>query len=140
MTQIFVDTNIFLRYFTNDVPEQVDQVDLLLQRARRGEVQLCTTAMVIAEVVWTLRSYYQLSQAEIRDRVLAIINTPGLMVSDANLLVEAAVSYVARNVDFIDAYNIAWMKNSNVSMACTFDKKHFSRFAEVTVGRPDEVQ
>lgn len=139
LTQIFADTNLFLRYLTNDVPEQADQVEVLLQSAKRGEVQLVTTAMVIAEIVWTLGSFYKLSREEIRDRVLAIVNTPGLAVSDAHLLVEAAIAYVAKNVDFIDAYHVAWMKDSKIPTACTFDRKHFSRFDEITVISPDEV-
>ncbi|NJN23199.1 MAG: type II toxin-antitoxin system VapC family toxin [Acaryochloridaceae cyanobacterium RL_2_7] len=139
MTQVFADTNLFLRYFTNDVPEQADQVDGLLQAAKNREIQLVTTAMVIAEVVWTLNSFYKLSREDIRDRVLAIVNTPGLLVADANLLVEAAINYVNKNVDFIDAYNVAWMKKSKVEKACTFDRKHFLRFDEITVVSPDEI-
>lgn len=140
MTQVFADTNLFLRYLTNDVPAQADQVEVLLQHAKRGDVQLVTTAMVIVEVVWTLGSFYKLSREEIRDRVLAIVNTPGLAVADAHLLVEAAITYVTKNVDFIDAYHVAWMKNSKILNACTFDRKHFSRFDEITVVSPNEVQ
>ena len=133
LEQVFVDTNLFLRYLTNDIPEQADQVEQLLQRAQNRELQLVTTSMVIAEIVWTLGSFYKLSREQIRDRILAILNTPGLTVSEAGLLIEAAINYAAKNVDFIDAYNVAWMKNAKVSTAYTFDRKHFSRFEKISV-------
>jgi uncharacterized protein len=34
----FIDTNLFLRYLTNDIPEQADRVEELLQRAALGEI------------------------------------------------------------------------------------------------------
>lgn len=39
----FVDTNVFLRYLTNDVPAQADAVEFLLQRAAKGKVSLVGT-------------------------------------------------------------------------------------------------
>ncbi len=53
---IYADTNLFLRYLTNDVPEQADAVDAVLRRAATGEVSLVTNSLVLAEIVWTLES------------------------------------------------------------------------------------
>jgi uncharacterized protein len=134
----FIDTNLFLRYLTNDIPEKADLVEELLQRAALGEVVLVTTSLVIAEIVWTLTSFYGLSRHQIRDRVLAILNTPGLEIAESDLLIEAATNYAAKNVDFIDAYNAAWMVQQHLSTAYTFDRRHFSRFENITVKMPGE--
>ncbi|NJM77278.1 MAG: type II toxin-antitoxin system VapC family toxin [Acaryochloridaceae cyanobacterium RU_4_10] len=80
----FIDTNLFLRYLTNDIPKKADRVEELLQRAALGEILLVTTSLVIAEIVWTLTSFYGLSRDQIRDRVLAILNTPRLVVHQLN--------------------------------------------------------
>jgi predicted nucleic acid-binding protein len=55
----FVDTNLFLRYLTNDVPEQADAVEELLNRVAAGEMILVTNSLVCSEMVWTLESFYQ---------------------------------------------------------------------------------
>jgi uncharacterized protein len=132
----FIDTNLFLRYLTNDIPEKANCVEALLQRAAAGELVLVTTSLVIAEIVWTLTSFYGLSREPIRDRVLAILNTPGLEIAESDLLIEAATNYAAKNVDFIDAYNVAWMLQQQISTAYTFDRKHFSRFENIKVKTP----
>ena len=49
--RLFLDTNLFLRFLTNDVPAQADAVERLLRRAAAGEVQLVTSSLVIAEIV-----------------------------------------------------------------------------------------
>jgi predicted nucleic-acid-binding protein len=133
----FADTNLFLRFLTNDVPAQADKVESLLHRAGKGEVRLVTTELVIAEIVWTLESYYQVSKSEIQDKVLAILNTPGLDVDDADYLLQAAVWYAEKNTDFIDAYNVAWMMKREVEIALTFDQKHFKRFEGISAQLPE---
>lgn len=133
---VFADTNLFLRYLTNDVPAQADLVESLLHRAAKGKVNLVTTSMVIAEIVWTLESYYELDKKEIQTMILGILNTDGLEVMDSDLILQAIVHYTDKNVDFIDAFNVAWMVRNNVDKAYTFDQKHFSRFEGIVAELP----
>jgi uncharacterized protein len=133
---VFADTNLFLRYLTNDIPAQADTVETLLKRAAKGDALLTTTNLVIAEIVWTLESFYRLSKKDISNKVLAILNTRGLNVEDSDLLLQAAVWYAEKNVDFIDAFNAAWMLQQDISKVATFDLKHFNRFDGLTVEAP----
>ena len=126
--RIFADTNLFLRLLTNDVPEQVDAFVVLLKKAADGEFQFVINPLVIAEIVWTLESYYQQPKSRIQAQILAILNTPGLDVADSDLVLQAIHGYVEKNVDFIDAFNAAWMQQQGIISVCTFDEKHFKRF------------
>ena len=128
----FVDANIFLRYLTNDVPEQADVVALLFKRAASGELQLVTNVMVMAELVWVMESAYRLPRSTIQEYILIILNTPGLSVSNADMITQALSWYTEKNVDFIDAYNAAWMSRERISRIFTFDQKHFRRFPDLT--------
>ena len=132
----FVDANIFLRYLTNDIPEQAEAVALLLQQAADGELKLVTNAMVMAELVWVMESAYKLSRQIIQEYIQIILNTPGLSVSDADMITQALSWYVEKNVDFIDAYNAAWMDEAGLSRIFTFDQKHFRRFSRLTALLP----
>lgn len=133
---VFADTNLFLRYLTNDIPAQADLVESLLHRAVRGEIHLVTTSLVIAEIIWTLESYYELDKKEIQTMVLAILNTDGLNVIDSELILQAIAHYADKNVDFIDAFNAAWMIKNDVSKVYTFDQKHFHRFEGISAESP----
>lgn len=62
--EAFLDANVILRYLLNDIPEQADAVDELLKEAEEGKILLRTTALVIAEIVWTCESYYELPKEE----------------------------------------------------------------------------
>ena len=130
---VFIDTNLFLRFLTNDVPTQADQVEALLKKAEAGDLSLTTNNLVIAEIIWTLESYYGLSCEDIRGKVLAILNTPGLEVADDERILQAVLWYSEQNVDFIDAYNAAWMLDRGLTDICTFDRKNFARLEGINV-------
>ena len=132
----FADTNLFLRYLTNDVPQQADAVERLLRQAAAGEIVLVVNSLVIAEIVWVLESFYRLSRDDVRAKVLAILNTAGLEIPEANLVLQAVTWYAEQNVDFIDAYNAAWMLARGVSTAYTFDWGHFARLQGVEARVP----
>jgi uncharacterized protein len=137
--RVFVDTNLFLRYLTNDLPEQATAFERLLLRAAKGEASLVTNSLVIAEMVWTLASFYKLTKEDIQAKVVAILNTAGLEVIEQGLVLQAINGYVEKNVDFIDAYNAAWMTEHGIEVACSADTRHFKRFEGITVKLPDEV-
>jgi predicted nucleic-acid-binding protein len=134
--RIFADTNLFLRLLTNDVPGQVDAFVDLLKKAGGGEFQFVINPLVIAEIVWTLESYYQQPKSSIQSQILAILNTPGLEVADSDLVLQAIHWYVEKNVDFIDAFNAAWMQGQGITSVCTFDEKHFKRFEGIQTQVP----
>ncbi len=133
---VFLDTNIFLRYLTNDLPQQADAAESLLLKAETGELKLITSSLVVAEIVWTLTSYYRLPKEDIRQKILAILNTPGLEVEDSRLILQAVNWYAEKNVDFLDAFNASWLAEKGIETVYTFDQKHFQRFEGLKVRTP----
>ena len=133
---IFVDTNVFLRYLTDDVPEQADRVQTLFDRAEAGDVRLVTSVLVIAEVVWTLGSFYGRTKPQVRDAVLVLCHVPGLDVEDADGLVQAAEWHAEKNVDFADAYHATWALARGLTDVATFNLKHFQRFDGLDAREP----
>jgi len=136
--RVFADTNLFLRYLTNDVPAQADAVERLLERASAGEIVLVINSLVIAEIVWALGSYYGLPREDVKEKILAVINTPGLEVAEGDLLLQAISWYADKNIDFVDALNAAWMLTQGLTLAYTFDHKHFSRVEGIRIQVPGE--
>ncbi len=82
-------------------------------------------SVVIAELVWVLESFYKLNISQIAQLVDAILTTPGLEVQDDELIRDAVTIYERDDVDFVDAWVMAFAKQQRVSHIYTFDKKHF---------------
>lgn len=128
MRRVFVDTNVFLRFLTQDDLDKAEKARLLFASAVAGEVVVETSLLVIAEIVWTLESFYGLPHEEVAELVTTILATPNLECPSKELLIETLLAYTERNVDFIDAYHAVLLgRRRDVSLA-TFDRKHFRRF------------
>lgn len=136
MNRCFVDTNLFIRYLTNDDPALADRVEQLLDDAATGAVQLVTTELVIAETVWVLESSYHLNNARIAPLVRGILATPGLEVINGDLIGKALVMYELQNIDFVDAYIAALMEKQAIQDIYSYDRKHISRIKNITRKEP----
>ncbi len=136
MSDFFVDTNVFLRYLTNDDPVKARRAEGLFKKAVAGEISLKTGLLVIAEIIWTLESFYHLAKADIADKVGKILNTPNLSCETTDTILQALDIYVTKNVDFIDAYHGVLLKEAAIVNVVTYDKKHFSRMDWLTVTEP----
>lgn len=134
----FVDTNVFLRFLTNDLPEQAAAVEALFRRAEAGEVRLATNTMVVAEIVWVLESYYHLGRSDVQERALAAAHMDGLVLPELDIVTDALLAYAESNVDFIDAYNACWMKQRDLCRVATFDEKHYARFEGIAIHTPGQ--
>lgn len=131
MKSCFVDTNLFIRYLTNDDPAKADKVEKLLDDAAAGKQKLVTTEMVMAEIVWVLESGYSLKNSDIAPLVRGILATPGLEVINAALVARAVELYETTNIDFIDGYIAAVMEQRGITELYSFDRKHISRIKKV---------
>lgn len=131
-----IDTNILVRYLTNDDPSKAKAVDSLLNKALKGELKILIPSIVIAELVWVLESFYEMKPNEIAELVEAVLNTPGVEVTDKSIITFALKLYRAKNMDFIDAWIIEFAKNSNVNTIYTFDKRHFKAIEEIEAKSP----
>jgi predicted nucleic-acid-binding protein len=123
----FVDTNLFVRYLTNDDPAKADRVEQLLSDAAAGAVKLATADLVLAELVWVLESAYNLKAEDIAPMIRAILATPGLDVTNSAVVARALDHYQGRNIDFIDGYIAALMEKLNITEIYSFDRKHLSQ-------------
>ena len=137
MNRAFADTNLFLRFLTQDPPDQARAAEVTLRRAAAGELTLITTPLVFAELAWTLKSFYKWPLEEIAQVLLALLNTPGLEVESTDRLIQTVVWFEEKNVDFIDAYHAAWLLEQSFNSVYTFDQKHFKRFSQLEVISPN---
>ncbi len=129
---IFVDTNVFLRFFVRDVESFYHKAKDLFEKAESGQVKLETSDMVIAEIVWVLESYYDFSISEIKEVIVTVLETKNLKVANHSRVKEAVDLYSIGKMDFIDACNIAYMKSKDFKKVATFDVKHFKNIEGVS--------
>jgi predicted nucleic-acid-binding protein len=107
----------------------------LIRAVAAGEVECWTTHLVLAEVAWTLRTYYAAPRDRIAAAVLSILDLRSLRLERREMLREAVESYASLNVDWIDAYNAAEVKRRGQTSVCSYNR-HFERLGLLRLEPP----
>ncbi len=135
----FLDTNILVRYFTNDEPTMARAALAVMERIERGEERVVTSPIVIFETVFLLERHYKVPKAAIREKVGDVLALRAVHLPEKALCARALDLYVEQNIAFADAYHAVWMRARGVSEVYSFDRE-FDRIVGVTRIDPREQQ
>ncbi|HVP77621.1 MAG TPA: type II toxin-antitoxin system VapC family toxin [Thermodesulfobacteriota bacterium] len=133
---VVIDTNLLVRYLTEDDPQKAKAVDALLNSARKGEIKILIPSIVIAELVWVLESFYKMTADDVAGLVEAILNTPGIDTQDKSVIKAALKLYRSKKIDLIDGWIIEFAKVKGAKKIYTFDKKHFKDAEPLDIVNP----
>lgn len=121
MTSLWVDANVLLRLLTGDPPDMATRALELARSAERGEVRLKLAALVVAEVVWVLGSFYRFDRRRIAEVVASLVTAEGVEVEQEEVVLAALLEMSDANVDFVDAYLAEIARRHDESVA-SFDR------------------
>jgi len=99
---IAADTNVWIRYVTNDDPAQARRALALLEKAS----QIFLPKTVLLEVEWVLRAVYELPRESVRGALLHVLGLEKVIPEDAEQ-VAVAVDLYEKGLDFADALHLA---------------------------------
>lgn len=118
---MLLDTNTIVRFITRDPEAQFLQVKLVLEDAAVGKNRLQLIPMVLAECVYVLHSFYELSRIEISKHLITFVSSAEIESEDPKLLITALDLFGKTNLDFVDCY-LAANGLVHQSQVLSFDK------------------
>lgn len=118
----FVDANVILRFLTHDEPVQAARCDALFERVNKQREIIEVSEIVIADVVWTLHSYYKLSKEQIREYVSTLLIQPNVRMADKSRMLDALTLFASENIDFSDALMATHMKSRSLDEIYSYDR------------------
>lgn len=121
------DTNVILRFLLRDDSDLFKVVEPLFLRAEQGELVIFIHPLIVAELVWTLESFYGYPRRKISEVLMGLIEAQGVEVPEKEIVFGALQDYEEKNVDFIDAYLTHYAAHQGHLTIYTLEKKHFSR-------------
>lgn len=101
----FLDANIFLRTANNENKQQHTECLMLLEKIKKSdnEFKFYTGNLVIAEVLWTLQSFYQIDKHQAIQILAGITNIKNLEIIDSYNIRTGLIVFENFNVKFADA-------------------------------------
>jgi predicted nucleic-acid-binding protein len=120
----FVDTNVIIRYMTQDDPAMAEAAKQLFEQVELGTVTITTCEAVITEVIHILSSkaLYNVSREEIKKHLRNFLRMKGLKLSNKSVYLRALDTYSSTNLDFVDALGVEHTRHANLTLLWTFDE------------------
>ena len=129
---IALDTNVLVRFITQDDPRQAAAARRLLDA--RDETFFASD-VVLVELVWTLRRLYRYSRHEVVTVLQSLLDRTDFTVEDRQGT-QQAVRDMAAGGDFADALVAAKARTQGCSHLATFDEEMAARHPDF-VTRPE---
>lgn len=115
---IALDTNVLLRLLTHDDPAQLAAIERFFD-AHPGETFLVPD-LVLAEVVWTLRTGFRWERPQIASALRRLAAKPDVGFADRDQIIDALTALEAGG-DFADELIVARAQADGCSALATFD-------------------
>jgi predicted nucleic-acid-binding protein len=120
---IGIDTNILVRYLTNDDTEQCNQVIRLFEQYSGHESSIYINNIVLCELVWVLEKGYKYKIDQIAAALKLILQTPEFAFDNHQLLTRSVIEYERSSVaDLSDIIITLTNNNNGCSATYSFDK------------------
>ena len=120
---IGLDTNILVRYLTQDDPVQSAKACEIIERRLSEDRPGYLSVVVLAETVWVLDRAYGFDAAEIAAAIERILQIDVLEVESEQEVFTAMVSLKEGDGEFADALIGALCVTAGCSHTLTFDRK-----------------
>jgi len=121
MKKYYVDSNFFLRFILKDNLNQWKVANDYFKEAKLEKVKLVFLTETIIEIEYVLRKVYKLSRKIISKYLLTLLSISYFEITDRELLRDALLYYVKKNIDFVDIIIFLKAKEENAEVL-TFDK------------------
>jgi len=119
---IGIDTNVLVRYLTQDEPAQARKVDAFFAAALEEGSRLHVDDLVLCEMVWVLRAAYRLGKPTIAEALDKVLGTAIFSFDDRELLRAALADYIAGPGDFSDYVIGRHNMRAGCERTVTFDR------------------
>lgn len=120
MSKKILDTNILIRFLTNDTPQLARQSEAIFAKAQKNE--LIIPDLVFAEIVFVLMSFYKLEKQEVVEKLRVVIEFEKFNTNE-QLLNTTLNIFEENNISFIDAYLLANLQRNPDYELISFDKR-----------------
>jgi predicted nucleic acid-binding protein len=126
LSEIFVDSNVFLRFYAEDDKTQGEAAEKLFRLAAQHKLELIAGPPVFFEVAWTLRAWFKWPNDKVLDVLEAMTAIPNMTLLDKEVVIKAILLAKNTGQEFADAYIGATVQSRDAQIA-TFNKKHFAK-------------
>ena len=122
---IAIDTNVLVRLFVNDTPDQTAQARNEIEQADKVILSL----PAVCELVWVLRAHYRVDREGIAHFIEGLLDQPPFSMDQACVL--TGLSLLRAGADFADGVIAEQGRQLGADVFVSFDRRAVTRLEKL---------
>ena len=120
---ISIDTNILVRFLTQDEPTQSKKVNKLFESCAQNRISIFVSSVVIIESIWVLESAFKMAKTDVCMAMTKVLQGDLFTFKNQTVLMKAMMFYENNPADFSDYFILLSSESAGCKELKTFDKK-----------------
>lgn len=117
-----LDTNVLIRYITQDDGQQAAQAEKAIETARSRNEKLVIQPVVLCEMIWVLEMAYGFTKNDVLSVLDQVMRTAQFKIVDKDVCWKALGDFSRENGDFADYYVGRANEREGAEATLTFDR------------------
>jgi predicted nucleic-acid-binding protein len=117
-----LDTNVLVRYITQDDPRQSKMAERAIEKAVAGGAKVLVQPIVLCELVWVLESAYRYGKSEIIAVIEQVMRTVQFEIAEKDVIWKALEDFLGGAADFSDYLISRANERAGAQTTLTFDR------------------
>lgn len=106
MKEVVLDTNIFIRYFTQDIKSQYKKAKQIFEDIEAENIRGLVSILVVNEIIWIMDKYYEINQSVYLPKLIKLLLLKYIKIIeiDKDRLIRILQTMEKARLDFTDLY------------------------------------
>ena len=122
-----IDTNVLVRFLIGEQGTKYIGLSDFFESLENGSIRVELKLIVLFQTIFVLNSYYSVPKDKIADSILDLVSFRGIRIRDKKTVQQAIVTWKETNLEIVDCYLIACLKNDAQHLLYSYDQD-FDKF------------
>ncbi len=116
-----IDTNVLIRFLTNDKSSKYKTLYSFFNSLEKGVLKVELKLIVLFQTAFVLKSYYKVPKENISTSLSALLTFKGIQIKDKNIVMRTLELWNTNNIEIVDCYLIACLENDEQNIIYSYD-------------------
>jgi predicted nucleic-acid-binding protein len=116
-----LDTNVLLRFLTSDKSKKYKRLYEFFESLERGDMRVELKLIVLFQVVFVLKSFYNVPKGDIVSGIQNILKYKGISIKEKKIVDRTLELWSKKNIEIVDCYLIACLEKDSQNLLYSYD-------------------
>ena len=122
-----LDTNVLIRFLTFNRGKKYKNLYAFFESLEHGEIQVELKLIVLFQVTFVLKSFYQVPREQIADGLKDLLKYKGIRIKEKKIVQRTLEIWRQKQAGIVDCYLIACLDKDSRSILYSYDRD-FDKF------------